>query len=57
MNKENKKWAINKTFFFIFNPILIKLGEVVVQLHQVSSKLDEKQKSFHYRPFNGSVIR
>ena len=29
---------------------------VVLQLHQVSSKSDEKQKSFHYRPFNGSVI-
>ena len=24
----------------------MKLGEVVVQLHQVSSKLDEKQKVF-----------
>ena len=28
---------------------------VVLQLHQVSSKSDENKKSFHYRPFNGSV--
>ena len=42
----------------------MKLGEVVVhlgsgvvlQLRQVSSKSDEKQKSFNYRPFNGSVV-
>ena len=38
--------------FFVFHPILMKLGEVVVhmgttiQLHQDSSKSDEKQKVF-----------
>ena len=41
--------------FFVFHPILMKLGNVVVsmgilQLHQVSSKSDEKQKSFDYSP-------
>ena len=39
----------------------MKLGEVVVHMGTttslVSSKLDEKPKSFNYRPFNGSVIR
>ena len=38
--------------FFIINPILMKHGDVVVlmvlKLHQVSSKSDEKQKSFDY---------
>ena len=29
----------------------MKLGEVVLQFHQVSSKLDEKQKSFINSPF------
>ena len=43
------KQAINNTIF-IFHPILMKFGEVVVhlgilQLHPVSSKSDEKQKS------------
>ena len=36
---------------FVFYPILMKLGEVVVQMatttsHELSSKLDEKQKVF-----------
>ena len=40
----------------------MKIGEVVVQTwvlqrHQVSSKSEEKQKSFDYIPFNGSVVR
>ena len=32
-----------------FHPILIKLGEFVMLMesHQVSSKLDEKQKKFY----------
>ena len=29
----------------------MKLGEILVQLHQVSSKSDEKQKSFINSPF------
>ena len=29
----------------------------VLQLHQVSSKLDKKQKGFNYSPFNGYVFR
>ena len=46
-----EKRAINKTFF-VFHPILIKLGEVgsthfVLQFHQVSSKSDEEQKKFY----------
>ena len=57
------KWATNKTF--VFHPILMRLGEVVVhmatagtilQLHRVSSKSDEKQKSFINSLFNGCVI-
>ena len=32
------------------------LRPLVLQLHQVSSKSDEKQKRFHYRLFNGSVV-
>ena len=45
-----EKRAIGKTFF-VFYPILMKLGKVIVssypcelQFHQVSSKSDEKQK-------------
>lgn len=36
-----------------FHPILIKLVEFVVHMesHQVSSKSDEKQKSFIHSPF------
>ena len=39
--EHNEKWAINN-FFFVFHPILMKFGEVVIvlQLHQVSSKSD-----------------
>ena len=55
-----EKWAINKTFSFI----LMKLGEVVVpqcvlvlQFHQVSSKSDEKQKSFINSPFFFSELQ
>ena len=45
-----EKQAINKTFF-VFHPILMKLGEIVVHMDnynftQGSSKSDEKQKSF-----------
>ena len=39
-----EKHAIND--FFVFHLILIKLGEVVLKFHQLSSKSDEKQKSF-----------
>ena len=53
MDDSSVKWAINKTFF-VFQAILMKLGEVVcntygylLQLHQVSSKSDEKQKKFY----------
>ena len=41
----------------VFHPILMKFGEIVVhtqwllQLHQVSSKSDEKEKSFINSPF------
>ena len=48
---------ILRKLFFVFHPILMKLGEVVVsipsvlQLHQISSKSDEKQKSFINSPF------
>ena len=31
MNKVNKKWAIDKTLLF-FNPILMKLGEVIADM-------------------------
>ena len=47
-----EKMAINKTFV-VFHPILMKLGEVVatypwvLQFHQVSTKSDEKQKTFY----------
>ena len=57
LNFWTEKWAINKTFF-VFQLILMKLGEVVVihaycvlQFHQVSSKSDEKQTSFINSPF------
>ena len=49
MDDTSIKQSIIKTFF-VFHPILMKL-------HQVSSKWDEKHKSFNYRPFNGSVVR
>ena len=50
MDDTSVKWTINKAFF-IFHPILMKLGEVVVhpcvlQLHPVSPKSDEKQKFY-----------
>ena len=40
----------------------MKPGEVVVHIGTTSSprsssKLDEKQKSFDYRPFNGRAVR
>ena len=56
MDDSSVKWDLNKTFF-VFHPILMKLGEVSSGiLHQVSSKLDEKQKSFVNKPFNGCVV-
>ena len=48
MDNTSVKQSIIKTFF-VFHPILMKLGEVVVrmgwvlQFHQVSSKSDEKK--------------
>ena len=63
-----QKLPINKTFF-IFHPILMKPSELVVsicvQLHQVSTKLDQTQKSFmkglyicfySVTPYNNFVI-
>ena len=41
MDNSSVKWAI---IIFVFHPILMKLGEVVVVL-QVLSKSDEKQKT------------
>ena len=49
----------NYKTFIVFHRILMKLDEDdnsmqgVLQLHQVSSKLDEKQKSFINGPSNG----
>ena len=47
--ESNKNGLLIKLFFYL---ILMKFGEVVVSMfHQVSSKSDEKQKSFINSPF------
>ena len=56
-----EKWAINKTFLFFIRLWwnLVKLWYPcvhVLQLHQVPSKSDEKQKSFINSTFNGCVV-
>ena len=50
------KLAIIKTFLF-FIRIWWNLDGYILQLHQVSSKSDDKQKSFINSKFNGWVVR
>ena len=43
------KWAIIKTFF-VFHPILIKLGEVVIPMYTTTSPSFIKNYSMEYKP-------
>ena len=51
MDDSSIKRAIIKTFFYL---ILMKHG--VLQLQHISSKSDQKQKSFIGSPSNGCII-